>query len=70
MDFGHGGRTGGFDSRRLWLFARDRAARLPEFQDEEMIKAAMAKARAGGEIGKPYLDRADRLEYRLVGDAP
>jgi hypothetical protein len=70
IDFGHGGRTGGFDSWRLCFFARHRPAEFPEFQDEQVIKAALAKARADGEIGKPFLDRADWLEYRHTGDAP
>ena len=70
MDFGDGGRTGGFDSWRLWLFAQDRADRFPEFQDKKVIEAALAKARAAGEIGKLYQARADWLEYRLAGAAP
>lgn len=65
FDFGHGGRTDGFDAWRLWLFAKDRPAQFPEFQDRESIEAALAEARKAGEIGTPFLDHHDRLEYRL-----
>lgn len=65
FDFGHGGRTDGFDAWRLWLFAKDRPEQFPEFQDQESIKAALAEARKAGEIGRPFLDHYDRLEYRL-----
>jgi hypothetical protein len=70
FNFGGGGRTGGFDSWKLWQFALGRPARFPELQDEKMLEAALAGAREAGEVGKPFLDRADWLEYRLAGPAP
>jgi hypothetical protein len=65
FDFGFDGRTGGFNEWWLWLFAKDRLARFGEFMDEERMKAALDEARETGEIGKPFLDRQDSLEYRL-----
>jgi hypothetical protein len=70
FDFGYDGRTGGFDEWWLWLFAKDRSEQFPEFQDHELIKAALKKARETGEIGKPFSDRQDKLEYRLASVTP
>ncbi|HYW71756.1 MAG TPA: hypothetical protein VE961_12015 [Pyrinomonadaceae bacterium] len=65
FDFGFDGRTGGFNEWWLWLFARDRSEEFSEFQGIECIRAALTKARKAGEIAQPFVDRQDRLEYRL-----
>jgi hypothetical protein len=70
FDFGFDGRTGGFNEWWLWLFANDRVEEFPEFQDIERIKETLMQAREAGEIGKPFLNRQDRLEYRLLTVAP
>jgi len=70
FDFGYDGRTGGFNEWWLWLFARDRPEEFSDFQGQECIRAALTKARNAGEIGKPFVEQQDSLEYRLVSDAP
>ena len=70
FDFGYDGRTGGFNEWWLWLYVQDRPEQFPEFQDKEHIEAALTRARESGEIDKPFLDRQDRLEYRLVRGVP
>jgi hypothetical protein len=70
FDFGCDGRTGGFDEWRLWAFARERPEEFPEFQNKGLLDAALAEAREAGEVGQPFLDRYDWLEYRLAAAAP
>lgn len=65
FDFGFDGRAGGFNSWWLLVFAKERPILFPEFQNVENIQAALTKAREAGEIGKPFQNRQDSLEYRL-----
>ncbi len=62
-DFGHDGRTDGFDSWRLWQFADEGTPDFPEFKHKETLETAFAEAKAQGVICRPYRDRQDRLYY-------
>lgn len=55
-DFGLEGQTDGFDAWRLWQFARSRPTAFPEFQEEAVLQAAFAEAKARGYLyASPYI---------------
>lgn len=62
-DFGHGGRSDGFDAWRLARFARARSARFGAFTDAGTVEALLLEAEADGFVER-FPDREhDRLFY-------
>lgn len=63
FDFGHDGRTDGFDLWRLWLFAQTRPAEFPEFQDRHALELPLKTGVAGGWVRRGAAGHDDGLYY-------
>ncbi|HZF50866.1 MAG TPA: hypothetical protein VE093_19535 [Polyangiaceae bacterium] len=63
FDFGLDGRADGFDAWRLWLFARQKPKKYPQFQRQEDIKAALERLARSGEIEIPQTESSGYLWY-------
>jgi hypothetical protein len=62
-DFGHGGRSDGFDGWRLARFASERAGKYPEFIDASRVAALLENAEREGWVERfPERDH-DTLYY-------
>ena len=62
-DFGHEGRSDGFDFWRLRQFAEHDTKEFPEFADEKILESTFTLAIKRGIIHAPFKDQHDELYY-------
>jgi len=62
-DFGHDGRTDGFDAHRLWIYSESGTDRFLEFRKKKTLEQSFAEAAERGVIQKLFREAQDNLYY-------
>lgn len=70
FDFGHDGRTSGFNEWWLSRFVEDSSDAFPEFRLDGAVAAALDAAVSAGEVVQPFRDRQDDLYYLATDVEP
>jgi hypothetical protein len=66
FDFGHDGRTTGFNGWWLRRFAEDTTVEFLEFREKDAVATALEDAIASGEVVQSFRERQDDLWYLMA----